>query len=100
MTEAEFKASLDKIIHLYQENDIPILGVLEDSSSIDQHFTLIQSDHTSKGNDIKYLGNIPLEVISREAIAAKLPAIVGNGKSLESFAFNQIAGQIKNELFH
>lgn len=99
-SQDSFKVSLDKIIHLYQENDIPILGVLEDSSSIDQHFTLIQSDHTSKGNEIRYLGNIPLEIISRQAIAAKLPAIVGNGKSFESFAFNQIAGQIKNELFH
>jgi ATP-binding protein involved in chromosome partitioning len=99
-SQDSFQTNLNKMIHLYQKNNIPILGVLEDSSSIDQHFTLIQSDHSHKRNEIKYLGNIPLEVISRQAIAAKLPAIVGNGNNLESLAFNQIAGQIKNNLFH
>jgi ATP-binding protein involved in chromosome partitioning len=95
-----FKAGLNKIIHLYQENDIPILGVLEDSSYIDQNFTIIQSDQSNKNNEIRYLGNIPLEVISRQAIAKKSPAVVRNGKNFESFAFNQIAGQIKSNLFH
>ena len=99
-TQDPFSKDLDKMIRIIQEINIPLLGVLEDTRYLDRDLNFIPWDQKHRVDGIKYLGNIPLDIISRKGVAEKIPDFVGHGTITGSFSFSKIAGKISMDLFH
>jgi ATP-binding protein involved in chromosome partitioning len=97
------KTGLDKMIHLFQDINIPIIGILEDSSSLDQHLESVQTFLDSKNifdsYGVKYLGKIPIELISRVKLPSLKQPLSDSNHLVKENSLNQIADLIKHDLY-
>jgi len=98
------KTELDKMIHFFQDINIPILGILEDSSYMSSKVntipTFLDLNDPNNRYGVKYLGQLPIELISREILSTPMQATINSGNIITNNSFNQIAGIIKGNLYH
>ena len=99
-TQAPLSQNLNKMIRIIRDSEIPLLGVLEDTSYLDRDLNYIPWDQKHKSDEIKYLGNIPLNILSSSTLAEITPDLYGDETMSGSFSFSKIAGKISNDLFH